>query len=773
MLYEEALLKYANIPPELKALPNWCIAGPDKNPYKMTASGVFQASNRKPEDWTTFEKAIEGMVATNAHAIGFCLNHTDGITCIDLDVKDKDNAPDNPEKWTTPEQMSRFIKIVDVFDTYTETSTSGKGVHLWLFGSVGVGAKRDGVEVYSQERFMVCTGNAYKNIPMARRDDLLNLLVDEVRASGGPEHNFQLVEVEATESDEVIYNRAATAANAEKFNALFVGNWQHDFPSQSEADLALMSMFTYYSKSNEQCKRLFRYSELGKREKAVKNDRYLNLTLEIIRSRQQRESIMDAHGEQLAKALIRQMQNSTPGDQLAAEAVKNIPIKEVEGDIPWPPGLAGRIAHYMYSSAYRPVKEVSIVATLGFLAGVCGRAYNYSRTGLNLYIVLVAQSGVGKEAMHTGISSLCNALQESNPAATTFVDFNEFASGQALTKAISQNPSFVNVSGEWGRRIQRMANDDRPEAPMAVLRTVMTNLFQKSGQGMLSGGLTYSNSDNNVQMATGVAFSIIGETTPRTFYESLTTSMMEDGFLSRFLLVEYSGDRPRSNPNVGAPMPAELRQALSALCSQAITNNSRHHVDMVVADDSSAALLHKFDLECDDQINSTDDEGIRQMWNRAHLKVCRIAALLAVCDNWIQPVILLQHVEWALLVVRKDIATMYSKLESGDVGQGDDATRFAKLKQVVGDYYRNDKPIPKSYGVDNTMRDLGIIPYRYIHARCSQLSQFRSNRTGSKAAIDATLKSLQDSGYISEVDKGRLLEQFAFSGRAFRLASVL
>lgn len=773
MLLEEALAKYEHIPPELKSRPNWCIAGPDKNPYKMTASGVYMASNQKPEDWTTFEKAIEGMVATNAPAIGFCLRAGEDITCIDLDVKDKDNAPDKPHLWTTPEQMQRFIKIVEVFDTYTERSSSGKGVHLWLHGTVGAGAKRDGVEVYSQERFIVCTGDVYINKPLARRDEYLEMLVTEIRASARPEQNFSLVELEPTESDEVVYQRAASAANADKFSRLFCGQWQDLYPSQSEADLALMSMFAYYSQSNEQCRRLFRFSELGKREKAVKNDRYLNYTLEIIRQRQQREAIIDAHGAELAKSLVQQLQSTTPADQMAAELVKNMPIEEVDGNIPWPPGLAGRIAHYIYSTAYRPVKEVAIVATLGFLAGVCGRAYNYSRTGLNLYIVLVAQSGIGKETMHTGISSICAALRETNPAATAFVDFNEFASGQALTKAVAINTSFVNVSGEFGRKLQRMAHDDRPDSPMSVLRTVMTNLYQKSGQGMMVGGLTYSNSEQNIQMSTGIAYSMIGETTPRTFYESLTPSMMEDGFLSRFLIVEYSGERPASNPNVGAPMPPELKQSISALCSQAIANNSRHHVEPVVCDNHARELLHKFDIECDDQINANDDEGIRQMWNRAHLKVCRIAAILAVCDNWTQPVIRTEHVEWALTVVKKDIATMFSRIENGDIGLGDDSSRMAKMRQIVLEYFAGKKRIPDSYNVDPAMRDVGVVPYRYIQLRCMQLQQFRGCRGGARAAVDGALKMMIDSGYLIELDKNRIQEQFGTTGRAFRLAAKL
>ena len=73
--------------------------------------------------------------------------------------------------------------------------------------------------------------------------------------------------------------------------------------------------------------------------------------------------------------------------------------KQANG-IAFPPGRAGQLAQYIVGTAHRPVREVAIVAALGWLAGVCGKAFTTpSRSGLNLYMILVAKSAVGKEPM--------------------------------------------------------------------------------------------------------------------------------------------------------------------------------------------------------------------------------------------------------------------------------------------------------------------------------------------------------------------------------------
>lgn len=760
-----------NLPEELKWSRQWCIAGPDKAPYILGPKGLFRADVTDSTQRMDFESAIEVAQQVNG-GIGYVLEQDDNYCCIDLDVKDKDNEP-NPAKWTTQEQLNRFWSIVQAFDSYTERSRSGKGLHIWVKGNIGKGCRRDGVEVYSQQRFMICTGDIVVNKPLKDNQELLETLVREISV-GETNKTDELVEIEATESDQTVWERAASAANNDKFIPLAEGRWADlGYPSQSEADLSLMSMFCFYSKSNSQCKRLFRMTALGVREKAVKNDRYLNYTLSRIRARQAREDVQAQSAHGIAADLVEKLQREAqqPAQTPTAVAVASLSaLPEVnDGGLAWPPGFMGQIAGYIYKSAPRPVKEVAIVAALGLLAGICGKPYNIPGSGLNLYVILAARSAVGKEAMHSGIASLMEAMRSRLPQAMSFVDFNDFASGPALTKAVAQNSCFVNVAGEWGRKLKRLAKEDKTDGPMQQLRTVMTNLYQKSGPSSIVGGITYSNKDQNIQAVSGVSYSMIGETTPSTLYESLTESMMEDGFLSRFVIVEYKGDRPAHNYHALKEPDQPLADALAQLCNQSLSLLHRNARQDVGRTQEAGQMLYSFDLECDKNINATQDESLRQMWNRAALKVMRVSALLAVADNFLHPVMDTHHVLWAIDLIHRDIAMMSKKMKEGDVGI-DDNSRERKILSICKELVISG--FPGWLNVSRKMAADHIVPRKAISTRLGRHPAFAGHRLGSNLAIDSTLRSLSDGGYIVEVPKDKLVTDYGFHGKCYRLLDV-
>lgn len=791
---------YDNIPQELRWFRNWCVAGLDKKgtykaPYSAHGTNIFHASPTDSSQWTDYETALEAAEANPPCGLGFVLSDKDMYTCIDLDVKNAINYPDKkdrdgePIEWTTQEDIDRFWAITQAFNSYTEKSASGQGLHIWVKGNIGKGCKRDGVEVYSRERFIVCTGDIVIDEEIHNRQDLLDILVAEIRNVEAPK--ITLTDIDQVEDDTTILQRANDADNGAKYRWLYEGNWQGEYKSQSEADIALMSMYTFYTKSNQQVRRLFRTSELGKREKAVKDDRYLNLNLTLIRSRQAEEAIADeasaAAAAQFAQGLIaaHNAAQLTANAPVALAPACNAPIPQPfetqpvqpytqadeVGDkgLSWPPGMVGEMAKYIYNSSPRPVKEVSIVAAVGLIAGICGKTFSIPQSGLNIYLILVGRSAVGKEAMHSGIAAIMSYVRNAIPAGMCFVDFTDYASGPGLAKAVAANPSFVNVASEWGRKLQRLATEDRGDGPMQQLRTVMTSLYQKSGPTSIVGGIGYSDKDKNVASVSGVAYSMIGETTPGRFYDSLTENMMEDGFLSRFTVVEFIGDRPPSNPNPQKELDPVLLEAILSLIAQSLKMVQNFQTTPVLCCEEAKTMLEVFDKECDAQINSTDEEGWRQMWNRAHLKVYRVAALLAAADNFVNPVIQSYHIDWAMELVRRDIAVMRRRINSGDVGVGD-SSREKKLLALMHTYLLEAPP--SGYGISEVMRKDGVMPRKYLQIMTQKSSSFTSHKNGQVGALDACIKSLESSGYIVEVEKTKLIEKYTFHGKCYRIVTL-
>lgn len=275
--------RWGCLPAALRDRPQWVLAGADKRP--LTADGRA-ASSTDPNTWTDFDTACRAAAAKGLH-IGYMLHESDPFACIDLDVKDE----------TPQAHIQRFQKIVAAFDSYTERSRSGKGLHVWVEGKIGRGVKRDGVEVYSQERFIICTGDTYIDRPVAQRQELLGTLVSEMRPSAS-------TEIQLDGDDAPDWSLAAYAAqDSGELGRLFAGDWQGRYPSQSEADLALVKLLLPHADSSRECWLTFRLSKLGERDKAGRLD-YARATLSLATQHIANDAAQVQHGQQIAESLF-------------------------------------------------------------------------------------------------------------------------------------------------------------------------------------------------------------------------------------------------------------------------------------------------------------------------------------------------------------------------------------------------------------------------------------------------------------------------------------
>ena len=174
------------------------------------------------------------------------------------------------------------------------------------------------------------------------------------------------------------------------------------------------------------------------------------------------------------------------------------------------------------------------------VSSICGRAWNTNtRSGLNTYNLVVANSGMGKDEMSKGIGRIIELCSLKFPTFKEFFHFGNFASGQGLMKHFtSSRPCFGHIMGEFGGLMKKFAN--ARDENMQGLMTVMLGLHSKSGPNSISDSIIYSDATKNVLSFKSPSYSILGDTTPEVF-ESISAFLLNNGLMSRFNTFEYKG----------------------------------------------------------------------------------------------------------------------------------------------------------------------------------------------------------------------------------------
>ena len=766
-------MDFNNIPHEMRIYSQWVVwryedtdsKKPTKVPYSAKTGHL--ASVTDPNTWAGFDECVNAMSSGWYAGIGFVLTENDPYSFIDLDDTKGDQTA-----------LDRQIKIFNEFNSYAERSPSGSGLHIIVKGAIPSGRRRSFIEVYSSLRYMTMTGDVYRNAPINDCNELLNVLWGQMgQGSVAVAHYAGLAE--AKETDEQVYNRAVAAANGDKFAELYAGKWEGMYASQSEADFALVDIIAFYTQNRAQISRMFRASGLGQRDKAKRDD-YVSYMLNKCFDRMLPPVDVDGLRNKLDEAIAKKeaadraaalSQNSEATPHPKAPAPN---LNEVSKVYSVPPGLVGEIAQYIYAQAPRPVPEIALAGALGLVAGIVGRAYNISGTGLNQYVLLLAPTGTGKEAIASGIDKLMAQVIRTVPAASDFIGPGEIASSQAIIKYMSRGPtSFVSLVGEFGIYLQQMASVNAPPH-LIGLRRFLLDAYNKSGEGKVLRPSIYSDKDKNTAAVLAPSFTLLGESTPEKFYEGLHEGLISEGLLPRFTMIEYHGERPALNPGHLSAQPSfELIDRLSTLCAHALMLNSQHKAIHVQTDATARELFQQFDAHCDANINTSDREVRRHLWNRAHVKALKLAGIIAVGCNPYDPTITADVASWAINLVVADVRNLLARFDAGEIGIDNDETKqLAKVIATVKDFVVSPWPDVAKYageGMSN-LHSNRIVPYSYVQRRLAAVAVFRKDRIGASGAIKRALKTLCERGDLQEVSRATLAKDYGTSAVAYMVA---
>lgn len=158
--------KYNNIPKVLKDLSIWlCYNDADTTNPKAPRDleGKLHSINGR---LFTFNQCLDSIKKGINSGLGIVLKNN-GIVCIDYDKVIKSFEYNSKYGFTKAEFIdekteSRIIRDLNLLDSYTEISPSGKGIHIYLIAnaSIDINTNKNDIEIYTN-KFIRVSGNLF------------------------------------------------------------------------------------------------------------------------------------------------------------------------------------------------------------------------------------------------------------------------------------------------------------------------------------------------------------------------------------------------------------------------------------------------------------------------------------------------------------------------------------------------------------------------------------------------------------------------------------
>lgn len=334
------------------------------------------------------------------------------------------------------------------------------------------------------------------------------------------------------------------------------------------------------------------------------------------------------------------------------------PPPEVPKELLEPPGVLADIARYGIESAVRPVPIFAVQAALTLGSVVCARRYMTSqRNYSSLYFLNVAKSGTGKEEAKTTIERILTAAN-----ARRLIAGSSYSSGNAVFSALLRKPQHLTIIDEFGKYLEA-ASSTRDSFRADALTQLMEAFGRLHGDMATPQFSTMTLSpkaqaDHEPRVIARPAITLLALTTPSTFYNTMTSTRVLDGFLNRFLVVEHDGPRTPMVEWRDVPVPEKAAQwvvqMLSPLGNLDVGTQIDHVPDpiLVEIDENALRKSKAFERDMLKLSEELEKDGLGDMPIRAREISLRLALITALADAPDTPYVTSDVLDWSVSYVR-------------------------------------------------------------------------------------------------------------------------
>lgn len=306
------------------------------------------------------------------------------------------------------------------------------------------------------------------------------------------------------------------------------------------------------------------------------------------------------------------------------------------------PGFIGDLTEWTLSTSHSPNRVLAFAGALAMLAHLSGRSYTDEHgTHTNLYLVVLGESGIGKDAPRKTNSRLAARVEFDASIAESF------ASGEALEDALVRCPSILLQADEVAAFFGKMRGTSAASRSMSER---LRRLFTSSGStyvvrakaGNIGGAQIIF--PHLVLFGTGVAEELLGALTPHE---------IRDGLFGRCLILVAEDQYVSQRTSAYKAFPANVVKAAESLAARERAAMASGTIGVKIARETpeAADLLARIGDETialRRELSEANMPFARATVVRMNEKIAKLALLWAISENVEEPVITRDAVEWAV-----------------------------------------------------------------------------------------------------------------------------
>lgn len=389
------------------------------------------------------------------------------------------------------------------------------------------------------------------------------------------------------------------------------------------------------------------------------------------------------------------------------------PARAVPAFISNPPGMLGEITRWISATAPKSQHELALAAAIALCSVVMGRTYR-SQYGnwTSLYLVLVAKSTEGKEHPQACVEKILTDADLSH-----LIGGSGYTSAGAVYSALLKSPCHVATIDEMGKLLKMSRAKGQANSEAALDKLI--EAFGRT-DGVLRPP-TYSTMTLSKGQATNVerivhnpGITLLGATTPATFFENLTDDLVKDGFLGRCIVVESKQPRQLMRFVERSAPPKKILDWCKAVHVSTVKGGNLADVgpaemppsiiELPFAE-SCMPVMQAFERELNDAKDSNETEGLDVLLGRTLEKAMKLAMIACKAIDPNQRAVQPEHLAWAVEYVRHyDMELIRSVRKERIASQTD-----GDIKRVIN-YIKNAKKYAKD-GKYGKVCEAGAMPH--------------------------------------------------------------